>query len=157
MDEEERGVSGTGDSDGQGAAAKRRRPPRWNWEQQPDLWEAGLRPDGRCRLCKRKFITQGRWHRLGICTDCAEDIAEAIGALSVLPSGSRERRKAKADIPERMRWAVFKRDGFRCRHCGAQEMLRADHVEPESEGGPTTIENLQTLCHSCNARKGPRS
>jgi hypothetical protein len=32
--------------------------------------------------------------------------------------------------------------------------LSADHVIPESKGGPTTLENLQTLCMRCNLKKG---
>lgn len=63
----------------------------------------------------------------------------------------------KEPIPEATRWTVFQRDGFRCRICGSQEFLRADHIIPESKGGPTTIDNLQTLCRSCNSRKGNKS
>lgn len=60
----------------------------------------------------------------------------------------------KVPIPEEMRWEVFERDGFACKQCGSKRWLRADHVIPESAGGPTTLENLQTLCRSCNSRKG---
>ena len=62
----------------------------------------------------------------------------------------------KEKIPEALRWRVFERDGFACRKCGKRELLRADHVIPESKGGPTTFENLQTLCNKCNSRKGAR-
>ena len=62
----------------------------------------------------------------------------------------------KEKIPEGLRWRVFVRDGFACQHCGSREFLRADHVIPESKGGPTTFENLQTLCNKCNSRKGSR-
>jgi 5-methylcytosine-specific restriction endonuclease McrA len=37
--------------------------------------------------------------------------------------------------------------------CGSQWELSADHIHPESKGGPTTIENLQALCRKCNSRK----
>lgn len=67
----------------------------------------------------------------------------------------------KQPIPPRLRWDVFARDDFTCKHCGSKgsgdSMLHADHVVPESKGGPTTIENLQTLCGSCNSRKGART
>ncbi len=62
----------------------------------------------------------------------------------------------KKPIPEELRWKVFSRDGHKCRHCGSGEMLRADHIIPESKGGEMTLENLQTLCRSCNSRKGNR-
>jgi hypothetical protein len=62
--------------------------------------------------------------------------------------------KQKKPIPRAIRVAVFERDNFRCLKCGNQKKLCADHVIPESKGGPTTLENLQTLCKPCNGSKG---
>lgn len=59
----------------------------------------------------------------------------------------------------RLRFLVLQRDGFRCRGCGATPAttagvrLQVDHVVPWSRGGKTTIENLQTLCATCNSGK----
>lgn len=72
------------------------------------------------------------------------------------PRQAKRARPAKANVKQGLRMSVFERDGFRCRHCGSQSALQADHVFPESSGGPTTIGNLQTLCRSCNQRKGSR-
>jgi 5-methylcytosine-specific restriction endonuclease McrA len=63
----------------------------------------------------------------------------------------------KRKIPRTLRTQVFERDAYRCRRCGDHRDLRADHVIPESRGGPTTFENLQTLCARCNSRKGTRT
>lgn len=67
----------------------------------------------------------------------------------------------KRPISMRMRRQVFERDGFRCRHCGSRDRLSVDHIRPESKGGVTELDNLQTLCGPCNSRKGtdpdPRS
>ena len=63
----------------------------------------------------------------------------------------------KSPIPTELRWAVFRRDNYTCRQCGLQEDLQADHVVPESKGGPTTMANLQTLCGGCNRKKGNRT
>jgi 5-methylcytosine-specific restriction endonuclease McrA len=52
--------------------------------------------------------------------------------------------------------AVFARDGHTCVHCGTSEQLTVDHVWPHSRGGSDDMENLQTLCHSCNSKKGAR-
>jgi len=56
-----------------------------------------------------------------------------------------------------LRFDVFMRDGFRCRYCGVSvddgAILHADHVVPESKGGPTTFENLVTACIDCNLGK----
>lgn len=54
------------------------------------------------------------------------------------------------------RETVYDRDGRRCVSCGSQDDLTIDHVVPRSNGGSDHIENLQTLCRSCNCRKGAR-
>lgn len=56
-----------------------------------------------------------------------------------------------------LRKAVLERDGYICLMCGSTENLRLDHIKPVIDGGDTTIENLQTLCRSCNSQKGPHS
>lgn len=66
------------------------------------------------------------------------------------------RATKKQVIPRLLRKQVFERDAYRCRHCGGHVDLCADHVIPESKGGPTTLDNLQTLCRPCNSKKGAR-
>ena len=64
---------------------------------------------------------------------------------------------AKRDpVPLAVRFFVFERDGYRCRHCGSAEDLTIDHIHPQSRGGGHTEDNLQTLCRPCNSRKGAR-
>lgn len=70
---------------------------------------------------------------------------------------SLERRSyQKKKIQGNLRREVFERDAYRCKHCDGWQDLCADHIIPESKGGPTTLENLQTLCRSCNSRKGAK-
>jgi hypothetical protein len=76
---------------------------------------------------------------------------------------SRARRKdavqdgrQRADIPNAVRAAVFKRDGHACRKCGSAYDLTIDHILPWSLGGPDTADNLRVLCRSCNSRKRDR-
>lgn len=58
-----------------------------------------------------------------------------------------------------LRFAVFKRDHFRCTLCGRSPAtdttveLQLDHKVPWSQGGGATMENLATLCRSCNRGK----
>jgi len=69
---------------------------------------------------------------------------------------SPRRRTKKKPIPSKLRTLVFARDGHVCLRCGCSVRLRlrADHVIPESQGGEASMENLQTLCMSCNSWKG---
>lgn len=56
----------------------------------------------------------------------------------------------------KLRMAVFKRDGYRCRVCGRSPDDNTDleihlhHIRPWGEGGITDKENLITLCHTCH-------
>ena len=68
--------------------------------------------------------------------------------------GIEEVRTKKKSISQKLRVKVFERDRYRCLGCGTWKSLSIDHIIPESSGGPTVFENLQTLCRSCNSRKG---
>ncbi len=63
-------------------------------------------------------------------------------------------RDKRHHIPPSIRWTVWERDNFTCLHCGVRRNLSIDHIYPTSKGGETTLDNLQTLCRSCNSRKG---
>lgn len=41
-------------------------------------------------------------------------------------------------------------------HNGTEVMLTKDHVIPEVRGGPAQLPNLQTMCTTCNAKKGSK-
>jgi 5-methylcytosine-specific restriction enzyme A len=51
---------------------------------------------------------------------------------------------------------VFERDQYTCRVCGSKENLAIDHIIPLAQGGTNDISNFQTLCQTCNGRKGDR-
>lgn len=63
---------------------------------------------------------------------------------------------SKKDIKGALRIAVLERDAYRCKHCGTHLNLTIDHIHPEVKGGKTELENLQTLCKSCNSKKGTK-
>ena len=63
---------------------------------------------------------------------------------------------ARKSTGKRLRFEIFKRDGFRCVYCGVtpqQKVLRVDHVEAVASGGASTADNLVTACFDCNAGK----
>lgn len=60
-------------------------------------------------------------------------------------------------MSKKLRFEVFKRDGFTCSYCGASSPdaeLHVDHIIPVSKGGSNDMENLATACADCNAGKG---
>lgn len=64
-------------------------------------------------------------------------------------------RKRKP-ISKKMRFEVFKRDGFKCAYCGQSPpsvTLEVDHVDPYSKGGECTLSNYLTACFDCNRGK----
>jgi 5-methylcytosine-specific restriction endonuclease McrA len=98
-----------------------------------------------------------------------------------LPEGSRSTRKfcdatcryhkflakkPRQTIPNDLRFYILRRDGFRCRYCGATPVkdgdgqpatreLFVDHVISVEDGGDLTNEaNLITACSPCNQGKG---
>ena len=59
-------------------------------------------------------------------------------------------------LPKNKRFAVFMRDGFTCRYCGAKGQgikLHVDHVNPQAKGGRDDLLNLVTACADCNFGK----
>lgn len=68
--------------------------------------------------------------------------------------------RERGSVAVGLRFDVFMRDGFRCRYCGRSIdegiVLHADHVIPESKGGPTTLDNLVTSCMDCNWGKSDK-
>lgn len=123
-----------------------------------------MRPLPRCAICDsdlaevRATSPEGR----PVCDRCAQHIANTwsmavSGEYITWPNPPRPKPAyKKRAIPKTIRTQVFERDAYRCKHCGSHKDLRADHIIPESKGGPTTVDNLQTLCVRCNSRKGTR-
>lgn len=73
------------------------------------------------------------------------------------PRTELEKRRAKATAATKPhRATIFARDGHKCTICGSVDRLVLDHITPIARGGSDSPENLQTLCWSCNSRKGAR-
>ena len=63
-------------------------------------------------------------------------------------------------VSKKLRFEVFKRDGFTCQYCGGHppnKVLEADHILAKSKGGTDDINNLITSCFDCNRGKSDRS
>lgn len=90
--------------------------------------------------------------------DEAEPVAASApqASVAVPPKSPADQRSIRLGL----RYAVLRRDHFRCVICGRSPathhgcVLHVDHIHPFSKGGKTVIENLRTLCDGCNLGKG---
>lgn len=72
---------------------------------------------------------------------------------------------ASTERSERRRFSLNERRAlalmadFECAECGLplEPGWHADHVNPYSKGGPTSVTNGQALCGPCNLRKSDTS
>ena len=86
-----------------------------------------------------------------------EQIADAVrseGFAWPYDNDAAPKAYKKASIGRGLARSVMERDEYRCVSCGTHIDLCCDHIIPESKGGPTVLENLQTMCRPCNSRKG---
>jgi 5-methylcytosine-specific restriction endonuclease McrA len=85
------------------------------------------------------------------------------------PLALERQRRRNTKVRSSVRARVYRRDDYTCRACGWRSpadvakrrkanrsglYLTVDHVIPLSEGGPNSIQNMQTLCSRCNPAKG---
>lgn len=105
-----------------------------------------------CLNCGHKYFANGCDIWLRKCPVCQ------INKKQSQPLSS-DALQASRKISDKLRYAVLKRDHFKCCACGASPAknpaveLHIDHIIPWSKGGSTTIDNLQTLCSKCNLGK----
>lgn len=83
---------------------------------------------------------------------------EAIVAFDEACSEFKAKGKVRVGISVAQRFAIFKRDSYRCCICGASaeggSRLEVDHKVAVARGGTNSEDNLWTLCFECNRGKG---
>lgn len=111
-------------------------------------------------LSSKDFVAVGAVAiKLLLALGAAEDALAAMrDSRDVDAERKRRRRERGGTVSPSIRYAVLKRDGFRCRACGAcasdDMTLHVDHVTPVAAGGTSHPSNLRTLCADCNLGKG---
>ena len=91
-----------------------------------------------------------------------ETLLKQLDTLAVqVENGTPEKailRKSQRAVDDNVSWAVYRRDGYRCRYCGADDIpLSVDHLVVWEVGGPWTMENLVTSCKRDNKKRGRAS
>lgn len=64
--------------------------------------------------------------------------------------------QTRKPLSRKLRFDVFKRDGFQCQYCGKSQpdvVLEVDHIHPVSAEGGNEADNLLTSCFECNRGK----
>lgn len=67
--------------------------------------------------------------------------------------------KKRNPLDSKLRHECFKRDGYKCKECGAskeEKTLHCDHIISVAQGGSDELDNLQTLCDDCNLAKSDK-
>ena len=104
------------------------------------------------RISERPYIN--RWGSVAKACQQLKLYKEGkIKEAQLLPE---ELTRRRGTIPVSIRWKIMQRDNFQCVKCGKRPpevRLEVDHIHPWSLGGTDQEENLQTLCHICNAGK----
>ena len=97
------------------------------------------------------------------CFDCGRLISSRYKRcdIHILEAKAGSRAMKRPPISVAIRRAVLIRDDFTCQGCGlqvasfedARGVMQMDHIVSHVSGGPTTVENLQTMCAKCNRKK----
>jgi hypothetical protein len=108
--------------------------------------------DSRCRILSTLVLSEDDWKAVLRQTDIMER-----EVLAKDGSGLKKAilRKTTRQIEGRISWNVYRRDKYKCRYCGRDDVpLTVDHLVLWEEGGPSIEENLVSACKKCNKKRG---
>ena len=110
-----------------------------------------------CLICKCEFKSTKRSN--GICYKCNDKVSRKGTRLKT----HHKRAKKYNVVYEKIKPDnIYKRDDYRCVSCGCKvvksdtyrpDQATIDHVIPMSKGGSHTVDNIVTMCHTCNSLK----
>lgn len=94
-------------------------------------------------------------------TDSFDSRKRRIEILNEIFGGLFEKRDKQRRFTKQQRELIWhSQEVKRCAICNKTltwDNFTIDHIRPWSKAGPTTIDNAQLLCSSCNSRKGNRT
>ena len=84
-----------------------------------------------------------------------QEIFNQLDTLQITGVNKVVLRKSQRNIEQGISWAVFRRDGYRCRYCGADDVpMTVDHVVRWENLGDSVPNNLICSCRKCNKTRG---
>lgn len=87
-----------------------------------------------------------------ICDDIGPELFVSQAHYGAWMRGQPIRNEGRIRIMERHRQLIYRRDRYRCVHCGSTEHLTIGHRVPVIFGGRNTPGNYQTECQTCNTK-----
>ena len=131
------------------------------------IWQQFGHPPGR-----RQIATLGErisespykrhWGSLHAACEAVAAFHDGRIGRPLLLAGNAE-KGARVTIPLRDRWAVLKRDNYRCTKCGAspssdhQVALEVDHINPVTKGGETRLRTFGLSANDATRERKPNS
>jgi hypothetical protein len=87
-----------------------------------------------------------------------DDVTKKKGIYTYLFANDEKHLSIRAFTDSQKRTVYEKQNGIcpKCNNHYEINEMEGDHITPWSEGGKTSIENLQMLCKDCNRRKGKK-
>lgn len=145
---------------------ERRYPPEQLIANLEMAWKSLGYPPGRRQIATlgEKISESPYKHHWGSIRAACEALAafhEGKISREQLLTGNAE-KPTRTTIPLKDRWAVLKRDNYRCTKCGRSPSndhnveLEVDHDTPVARRGGNDLDNLRTLCRECNQGKKDR-
>ena len=105
------------------------------------MWEG----EKRSEVYSEIYPSKEEWYELNKQMD--ECYIEGEGGV-ILKKGIR-------NLDQKICWAVYRRDKYKCRYCGINNVpLTVDHIITWETGGATHADNLLTCCKKCNKKRG---
>lgn len=88
----------------------------------------------------------------------AETLGKDPGTHRPIAVGEVTDIAADHEPTEEVKESVKQRDGWLCLCCHEdnRRLLQIDHIDPRYYGGSNALDNLQTLCRSCNQNRGTK-
>lgn len=109
--------------------------------------------DGTSVFAETLGMDTDEWNRLFQQTDLLE--TEVLARSSDGTLAKVILRKSQRNIAQEVSWKVYKRDDYKCRYCGRDDVpLTVDHLVLWEEGGPSTEANLLAADKTCNRKRG---